>query len=54
MIFAAVHVGAGHNTIFFYCVTSRQGLAGSFLCQMIMSYSVIEMFSLCDERCPIL
>ena len=53
MIYAAVHVGAGHNAIFFYCdfmARLGQGLVGSCLCQMIISYSVIEIFSSCDER----
>ena len=53
MIYAAVHVDAGHNAIFFYSVTLWQGwakgLVGSCLYQMI-SYSVIEIFSSCDER----
>ena len=53
MIYAAVHVGAGHNAIFFYCVTFMarlgQGLVGSCLYQMIISYLVIEIFSSCDE-----
>ena len=54
MIYAAVHVGAGHNAIFFYCVNFMarlgQSLVGSCLYQMIISYSVIEIFSSCDER----
>ena len=56
MIYAAVHVGAGHNAIFFHCVTSRpgQGLVGGCLYQMIISYSVIEIFSLRDERGAVL
>ena len=55
MIYAGVHVEAGHNATFFYCVCDfiarlGQGLVGSCLCQMVISYSVIEIFSLCDER----
>ena len=54
MIYAAVHVGAGHNAIFFllcdFIARLGQGLVGSCLCQMIISYSVIEILSLSDER----
>ena len=54
MIYAAVHVEAGHNAIFFllcdFIARLGQGLVGSCLCQMIISYSVIEILSLCDER----
>ena len=53
MIYAAVYVGAYHNAIFFLLcdLMARlvQGLVGSCLYQMIISYSVIEIFSLCDE-----
>ena len=49
MIYAAVHVGAGHNAILF-----STGLVGSCLYQMIVSYSVIEIFSSCDERFAVL
>ena len=53
MIYAAVHVGAGHNANFFllcdFMARLGQGLAGRCLYQMI-SYSVIEIFSSCDER----
>ena len=54
MIYAAVNVGAGHNATFFllcdFMARLGQGLVGSCLYQMIISYSVIEIFSLCDER----
>ena len=54
MIYAAVYVGAGHSAIFFllcdFMARLGQGLVGSCLYQMIISYSVIEIFSLCDER----
>ena len=54
MIYAAVHVGDGHNAIIFLLcdLMARlgQGAVGSCLYQMIISYSVIEIFSLCDKR----
>ena len=56
MMYAAVHVGAGHNAIFFLLCdfTARLGLGlvGSCLYQMI-SYSVIEILSSCEERCAV-
>ena len=58
MMYAAVHVGAGHNAIFFLLCdfTARLGLGlvGSCLYQMILLYSVTEILSLCDERCAVL
>ena len=57
MMYAAVHVGAGHNAIFFLLCdfTARLGLGlvGSCLYQMIISYSVIEILSSCEERCAV-
>ena len=55
MIYAAVHIGAGHNAIFFllcdFMARLGEGLNGSCLYQMIIiSYSVIEIFSSCNER----
>ena len=57
MMYAAVHVGAGHNAIFFLLCdfTARLGLGlvSSCLYQMIISYSVIEILSSCEERCAV-
>ena len=57
MMYAAVHVGAGYNAIFFLLCDFKArlglGLVGSCLYQMIISYSVIEILSSCEERCAV-